>query len=282
VVEEGDFTAQSDIMPWSSWWYPRFQKILFEDKGRNKLSTLSKYDKVAKKYGQRNPSARRYEEEKLYNERAVDWSGLCDAWALASIMEKEPTRDIRKKGVVFKVGDLKALLIKTYANTDLKGHFGQRNNGAWDDHYEDIYPDQFHRFFQVEMFDKKRPFIMDYDATIQVWNVPVYKVKTKITRDSRRNNVVNVKTFVWYASPFVEDVNFVGIRPITKIYKYNLFGRWTRGGFRVNGGEWVEESRRDHPDFLIPKPEEVERGSYNDELEIDIVDKILEGSRNAN
>ena len=279
VVQEGDFTAQSEIMPWSSWWYPRFEKTLFEDNGRNNLSPLSKYDRFARKSGQRRANARSYEEENIYKDRAVDWSGLCDAWALASIMEEEPKKSVRKKGILFNVRDLKSLLIKSYEKTDLKGHFGQRNDGAWDHHYEDVYPDQFHKFFQVELFKRKMPFIMDYDAGVQVWNVPVYKVKTKIKRDPRRNNIVNVKTFVWYASPFIEDHNFVGIRSIMKFYDYNLFGRWTRRGFEVNGGQWMESARRDHPDFLIARPDSVKRGSFNKELQVDIIDKILKGRR---
>ncbi|RLA64429.1 MAG: hypothetical protein DRQ88_03720 [Epsilonproteobacteria bacterium] len=278
IVTEGDFTAESDNKPWSSWWYPRYEKTLFEDKGRNDLSTLSKYDRFARKSGQRRSNARNYEEQNLYTERAVDWAGLCDAWALASIMAEEPVRSVRKKGITFTVKDLKALVIKTYSKTNLKGHFGQRNNGAWDDHYEDIYPDQFHKFFQVELFEKRKPFIIDYDAGMQVWNVPVFKVKTKITADPQRDNMVNVKTFIWYASPFVKDLNFVGIRPITKIYKYKLFGRWTRQGFEVSGGQWMKESRRDHPDFVMAKPDRIKRGSFNKELQADIVDKILKGS----
>jgi len=279
IVTEGDFTAESDTKPWSSWWFPRFEKTLFEDQGRNKLSTLSKYDRFARKSGQRRADARNYEENNLYQENSALWVGLCDAWALASIMEEEPVRSVRKKGIHFNVKDLKGLLIKTYGKTDFKGHFGQRNDARWDHHYEDIFPDQFHKFFQVEMFKKKKPFLMDYDAGVEVWNVPVFKVKTKISADPQRNNVVVVKTFVWYASPFVREVAFVGIKPITKIYDYELHGRWTRRGFEVYGGQWIKQSRRDHPDFVMAKPSEVERGSFNKELDIDIVDKILKGSR---
>ena len=279
IVEEGDFTAEADFKPWSSWWFPKFEKTMFEDKGRNNLSPLSKYDRFARKSGQRRADARNFEEKNLYQDRAPLWVGLCDAWALASIMEVEPKRPVRKKGIYFEVKDLKALLIKTYAKTDFKGHFGQRNNGQWDDHYEDIYPDQFHKFFQAQLFRKGKPFLMDYEAGVEVWNVPVFKVKTKITADPNRNNVVNVKTFVWYASPFVQEMAFVGIKPVIKIYDYQLFGRWTRRGFEVNGGQWMKQSRRDHPDFVMVKPSEVERGSFNKELQIDMVDKILKGSR---
>ena len=76
-----------------------------------------------------------------------------------------------------------------------------------------------------------------------------------------------------------KEVDFVGIKAITKIYDYKLFGRWTRRGFEVNGGQWIEQSRRDHPDFVMAKPSEVERGSFNKEIDVDIVDKILKGSR---
>jgi hypothetical protein len=279
IVREGDFKAESEKKPWAGWWYPKYEKTLFEDKGRNNLSTLSKYDRYARKSGQRRASSRNYEEQNLYQEDAIDWVGHCDAWALASIMEDEPTRSVRKKGITFTVKDLKALLIKSYAKTDLKGHFGQRNNGRWDDHFEDIYPDQFHKFFQVEMFKRGKMFLMDYDATIEVWNVPVYKVKTKIKKDPVRKNVVIVKTYLWYPSPRVKDLNFVGLEPITKIFHYELFGQWTRRGFEVYGGQWIKSSRLDHPDFVMAVPDKIKRGSWNKELDIDIIDKILKGSR---
>ena len=122
---------------------------------------------------------------------------------MASVMEKEPVREVVLKGVQFRIQDLKALLIKSYELSNIKEYFGQRNDAHWDSVHEDIYPEQFHRFVQVELFQKKLPFLMDIDAGYQIWNVPVYKLQTKIVKDAKDPEIVHVSTWAHFASPFV-------------------------------------------------------------------------------
>jgi hypothetical protein len=279
-VELGDFNVDADQKPWSSWWYPRFDKLLFFDKDRLHPSTLTKYDKFASEEFNENKKARNFEEKNLYNERAVSWEGMCGAWAIAALMEKEPVRPVTKDRIKFNIVDLKGLLLKTYEDTPLTEMYGQRNNATWDSVYEDIYPEQLHRFLQVEIFGKKNAFIMDYDAGYQVWNVPVYKAKMKITKDDQNSNVVHVKLYLSYPSQFIDDYNFVGTKEILKSYTYDLYGNWNRNKkFVVEYGLWTNESRWDHPDYVIAKPTQVVRKSQNTEIDPIIVDKILEGSR---
>lgn len=278
-VTLGDFNVEAKQKPWSSWWYPSFDKLLFEDNDGT-LSPLSKYDTFAKKSFRKKTFARDFEEKNLYDPRSVEWAGLCDAWSMAAIIEKEPKKSVTKNGIVFNVVDLKGLLLKTYEGSALTEVYGQRNNAQWDSVYEDLYPEQFHRFLQVELYEKKNAFIMDFDASIQVWNVPVFEAKMKITKDEQNSNVVHVKTFVSFPSQFIDDYNFTGTQKVMKSYTYDLYGSWNREGkFLVDYGLWTESSRWDHPDYVIAVPKELARSSRNTEIDPKIVDAILEGSR---
>ena len=193
-------------------------------------------------------------------------------------MEPEPRMPMRAHGIDFRVSDLKALLLKTYEGVaDLK-IFGQRYDGKWDSVYEDIYPDQFHRFMQAELFEKGQPFVMDHDAGIEVWNVPVWKAQTLITADPQDKHTVHVHTWVFTASPHVQDYNFVGTDQVIHEYFYDLHGtRQATGGFLVSGGEWTDRSRWDHPDYVTPRPNTINRKSWNTRMDIKMVDMILQG-----
>ncbi len=270
-VRPGKYEYTSDHEVWSSHWYPYHETILWE----GKESTLYKYDAYAARRGVKT-DATNYERKNVYNPRASDWEGLCNAWAMAAITFKEPKKGIKLYGVPFEVKDLKALLLKSLELELGDKFYGQRNNAEWDSIYADVYPDQFHRFLQVEGFEKKNPFIMDFDAGYQVWNVPVYKVKSFIKEDESNDEVLKVKTYVYYASPFNPDPNFVGLETETKVYSYDLHGKWEGDQFRVNYGLWTGSSRWDHPDYLIPKPNrELRRESRNKEINPKIVDEIL-------
>lgn len=281
VVAEGFFEAQSTITPWSSYWYPKSEKTLFDETASPGTSTLGRYDKYVTKRGSGSlGSAREYEEKVLYSGSNANWEGLCDALAMAAIMEKEPVREVTLKGVTFRIQDLKALLIKTYEGSYYKDIYGQRNNAVWDSVYEDVYPEQFHRFIQAEIFEKKRPFIMDMDAGYQIWNVPVYKIQTKIVKDATDPEIVHVKTWAHFASPFVNDLNYVGTMDTTKSYSYDLHGKiLENGGFLVDYGVWTENSRWDHPDYLVARPETSDRKVKNIKLDISIIDEIVKTSQ---
>ncbi|MFI5390710.1 MAG: hypothetical protein ACHQYQ_05055 [Bacteriovoracales bacterium] len=280
-VKEGFFKSETLIKPWSSWWYPRFEKTLFDDSTPNGPSTLTRYDEYVKKLTGESPQSRNYEEENLFSNQAASWEGLCYAWSIASLMEKEPVKAISLQGVKFRIQDLKALQIKIYEGSFLPTSFGQRNNAAWNSVYEDIYPEQFHRFLQVEIFDKKLPFNMDLDAGYQIWNVPVFKVETKISKNPNDPKNVHVKTWVYAASPFVLNLNFVGTSVILKVYTYDLYGKWDEGGeFLADYGIWTDNSRWDHPDYLMPRPNSAIKKIRNTKLNIHIIDEILNSTKN--
>ncbi len=272
TVKEGITKGESDIVPWSSWWFPIKEQFMFEPQN-NDLSPLGKYDVYVKERYDEYSEARYFEQKFLYDPAQVSWAGLCHAWAIASIVAPEPDTPRTMSGVRFDVDDQKAILLKTFENPIDVQYFGDRFDGQFDDEYEDIYPEQFHKMVQKHLFDMKKPFVMDYDASYPVWTVPVYKVRFDIKREAEDS--VRVGAWITMASPHVDSPSYVGTRSVMKAYKYRLLGKWVGDEFHVNGGEWLEDSIIDHPDYLMAYPENVKRLSLNDEINIEYVDEIL-------
>ncbi len=276
-VEEGYFSAEASIKPWSSWWFPIWDDYLFKGRAQSQIPPLRKYDLFNYWFLRTRTNATGVERDELYQVRASSWEGLCDAWALASIMEPEPTQNVKYGPLVFTVADQKALLLKTYEDVPELEHVGERYDGRWNDDYADVYPHVLHRFLLRELFDKHLPFIMDHDASYEVWNVPVFKAFVEVKRDESSSEVIHVTTWLISASPHVDRYDYVGTKEESRQYTYDLGGHWEGSSFVVISGSWTGRSRWDHPDYLIPKPEKVTRKSRNREINVRTVDLILHG-----
>lgn len=272
-IQAGERSAEAERKPWSSWWYPHWQDTLFQGKN-GESSTLEKYDAFAARVNRRTRAAE-YERTKLYDPRAVSWSGLCDAWAIASIMEPEPKTNVTHNELVFRVGDLKALLLKTYEKVPPLTSIGHRFNGEWNDVYGDVSPDQLHRIIETELIGKRRAFIIDEDAGPEVWNEPAWKVMTRVIRVDGQPSLARVQTWLFLASPHVEDRDYVGTLEDSREYTYDLEGVWEGERFQVKSGKWTDRSQWDHPDYAIILPERMQRGSFNTEIDPALVDLIL-------
>jgi len=274
-VKSGERTGEAARKPWSSWWYPLWQDTLF--KGQNgEMSTLEKYDAWNTAFGGVATTAADYERTELYDPRAASWSGLCDAWALASILQGEPTTPVLRGNITFTVGDQKALLLKTYEKVAKLGLIGTRFNGEWNDVYADVYPQDLHRVIEEELLGKRRAFIIDEDAGPEVWNEPAWKVITRVVRDAKDEHLAHVRTWLFLASPHVDDRNYVGTVDDTREYTYDLKGSWEGDRFEVTGGAWTDRSQWDHPDYAILVPDNLERGSLNPQIKPELVDRIVE------
>ncbi|MBF0297372.1 MAG: hypothetical protein HQK51_01545 [Oligoflexia bacterium] len=280
-VKEGIFVTTSNINPWSSYWFPTKDPILF--KGEN--SPLNKYDRFVEFVTGKNPESAKYHEDMLFDPEATSWSGLCTTWSLASIMEPEPKESVRFKinhGNIleFSSGDLKALLIQTYTKVEQKKEdmFGQRFDGIYDSVYADIFPLQFHRVLQAELFDKRLPIIIDIDAGIEVWNNPIWYAKVSIVADPVLSTLVHVTTDVYYVSDKVA-YNFRGSKSEWRRYTYDLKGtRMADGQLLVDEGMWTGHSLSDHPDTVRIKPSQnITRSSFNVKIDPKMVDLILKG-----
>lgn len=290
--------AVASIQPWSSWWFPKRDGYLFQDESGEATSPLSKYDVIRQRRFGNVGSAAEFE-RRSFNPRAVAWEGLCNAWALASILHREPRRPLvvpddpdrwSRTDIPFSVGDLKALLLKTYEGVDdsqIRVH-GQKFLGdanAWI--HPDLFPDQFHRFVEVQLFERAMPFIIDHDPGVEIWNVPVYKANYTVDGIPGQPNSVMVRMWIFSAEPTREnEKDFVGTKEIVREYNYVLEGaRNPAGDLVVSSGYWIKgpsgvDSRRNHPDYIIhiPDPGAVIRHSLNPEIDVNFLDEILQHS----
>jgi len=292
----------SSAVPWSSWWYPKNSDFLFKESepasfierfwtaiqpAKAPVSTLAKYDML---HGTKAAEFAR----KKFDPKANSWEGLCDAWSLAAVLSPEPkhpvTVSVGGVNVEFSVADLKALLLMTYEAVDDSEvkYYGQKftgNSEGWV--YIDVFPEQFHRLLEVELFGNKRPFILDHDPGVEVWTNPVFKANYAISAMPNQPNAVFVRTWVYAAEVSLEtDKNFVGTREVVREYDYVLTGDITPDNtLVVNSGYWVAgpdgvDSRKDHPDYLIRIVDgsKVERKSWNPEINVKAVDELVERS----
>lgn len=274
-IRAGEYEGESRTKPWSSWWFPLRDRYLFEG-SEKRLSPLEKYDLFVSLSRGKEMKSAAFERDNIYDPRAIGWEGLCDAWAAASLMEKEPRRPVMLNGVEFGVGDLKALVVKSYENLEGLRQFGQRFNGDRVGLFDDIHAEQFHRLVQYQLFERAQPFIMDKDPGPSVWNIPVWRGTSEIVADPSDPGVMHVTTWLVGASPFVESYDFVGTLSVGFEYTYDLKGKLQPDGlFHVESGEWTGESLDFHPDFLTILPEEKVRHSRNPQIDSAIVDEIL-------
>jgi len=280
-------SAKSKILPWSGHWYPHNKSEILQGEDFNYFwkpvniqgSPLWKYDQYVLKTRGFNPKSWKKEKDflKLY-EKSVHWSGLCDAWAFASIFSKEPKRSIQKNGITFTVRDQKALLLKIFEQRNYPNHLnvGQKNDGSYKANYLDLYPEQILKIVQRQLFERKLPFIFDHDAGIEVWNEPVFAAKL-IVKETKIPNRLKMILQLTSASSQVliknlpeQRINFVGTKKNNRSYHAYLVGKKEGDFFRVEHGEWDEEtegqnSAREHPDYVIIPPfvEEEESFTYN-------------------
>jgi len=288
---------EADIRPWSAWWYPSFEDDLFRSRN-NVLSPLEKYDIFRQKYYARTNG-------QVLSDNAVEiaqrkfqpspnrWEGLCNAWALASISTPEPFQPgklfINNNFVEFSVSDLKALtilLFEAVPDEELK-YYGQKFTGDQDGWiYPDLFPDQLHRLVEEYIFNRKQPFIIDYDPGVEIWNVPVYKAAYKLDAIPQNENAVLVRLWLFSADPFPKtEGGKVGTNTVIREYHYVLFGKREGTQLTVESGIWIKgpnnvDSRKDHPDYAIAIPENsiLTQKSFNPAIEAVIVNYILERS----
>ncbi len=271
-VQVGKFVYESpkESRPWSGWWFPMKDGSLY----LNNNSPLRKYDILANAL---TGSPSKVGDKFKTKSEATDllpWEGLCDAWSLASVYEVEPTENLMVNNICLTPGDQKALL--TIAYKDSAGHlknnyFGQLNSKGPQSIYNDIYPDQLHRFIQVELSRRKSPFLMDFDAGESIWTVPVYKAELSISVSADNKDQLNVELFL--TSPEFQlnpeqkklnDIGRLGYLFTKRKYTYSLFGSWQGNEFVVNKGVWTGSSAVNHPDYVISLPAQMGAHEEND------------------
>ena len=244
TVEEGEYQAGVDRLPWSGYWYPIARL--------DARSALQKYDYLSGHH------AFSFEEERIRTESRplLPWEGRCDAWAIASILRAEPLapKEVRvgSRKAVFSVAEQKALKVFSHELMDPQDRsvFGLRNDGQGGEAFEDLSPAEFHRIIQVMLGEKRQAFIMDRDPMPPVWNTPVIGARWTITRSPEDSDWLRVHAWVYTVFPYDSDLE--STERITQVleYHYDLRVYPTDLGKVVIDSRWRGRSIQNHPDFV--------------------------------
>lgn len=209
----------------------------------------------------------------------VKWYGICDGWAPAAILEPEPQRAVVYNGVRFEIPDLKALVSLTYTEGVSLRHVSLRCDYS-DTKYDlgdtkacvDTNPGTFHVAVTNLVGLRQQALIMDRTYDVEVWNHPI--IEYQVTRDNRisaetANDLLGVGGSDYYLNDDAAELRRVRmlVRWVsasmseadgtladqidwyakTAVYDYIL--ELDDDG-RIIGGEWLYDSRTNHPDFL--------------------------------
>ncbi|KAG7389186.1 hypothetical protein PHYPSEUDO_010989 [Phytophthora pseudosyringae] len=212
------------------------------------------------------------------------WYGICHAWAPAALLEEEPKCNVEFNSVTFHVMDIKALLTEVYDGASIDTVFtGSRFNGQDDPATVDQYGryteptrrDMGAGFFHIAMTNimgkHQTSFVIDVAADSEVWNQPVwsYDVQTMEIVDTAETcnkyfgtasypfntemaHLAYVKTTVsWAVEAYIDgalvSTGKMGHYAVSNDYEYLLE---LDAAKNIIGGEWVGDSKEDHPDFL--------------------------------
>ena len=223
--------------PWSGYWWP------------NKKGGLSKpLTKYSRYVG--NTQALNWRRKEHPAATAGGWEGNCHAWSAAAVMEMEPNRLRRVRGIqgetlLLTIGDQKGLLAAAHTK-DITNSYGTRSetNDPTKPEYIDLTPDQLWRYLKWYIKQQGLPLVMDLEPGKQVWNYPVYAYRIRYNRTG--GNDYRGLITIWYAEDNVPP-DYVGTKIGTRTYHCTFK---MRGGSVVMGsGHWIGPSIRNHPDF---------------------------------
>jgi len=248
----GTEQSTADKIPWAGYWWPMSKgETALGYYPHNAPGPLEKYDQyIEAKYGG-DSQAKEWELVNHYIPGCPSWFGHCHAWAAAAILEGEPRSSITKEGIIFYVGDLKALLTECHysdpADFFLGTRFNPTNNPSHA--YEDVYANDFTIAIRQWIKDRGEPLVMDYDPGSEVWNHPFYKYEMTFTPAD--GNKVDVACTVWHVTDGVHadhlsDVSSASV--FTYTYRYWITIDQSGEIVTMPGTSGWTSSR--HPDFL--------------------------------
>ncbi|GEM_PF-614009 len=238
-------TVEITTRPWNGYWWPLNNNGLCTGQDYNKYpSPMEKYDMALnQKY-----HATTWEINNHYFPDAPYWWGHCNGWAVASILEQEPTHKSTFNSIVFYVGDLKGLLSECHqgasGTTYGTRYMGDDNQQAFDD----INPLDLQNVLKMYLKDNNTPILIDADPTKEIWTYPVYKYELSYTDEGNtRHCTLTVYCATdSYDNGILNPDDFGDTHSFTKTYTYDL--TLDSNGDPVSG-EWTGNSVNDHPDF---------------------------------
>jgi hypothetical protein len=246
------YSTQEGGTPWAAYWYPKRGKELFE--GAN--APLARLDAWLAKQGLTSQSVG-WEAER-YDSSVAGWEGLCDAWAMASILTSEPKRGVAFDGVTFTTTDLKAIAIKYYEGYKPR-IFGRRYQGlaATDGLIQDLRPEAFHRLVEEFLGHQKKPLIIDEEPGPEIWSKPLFRMAFSIHRDPHIKQALIVKAFPWMIRQRPEpsgSATSLATDLAAPAYEYRLYHDvkpTADGRLKIIAGEWLGASVNFHPDMVF-------------------------------
>ena len=266
--QPGATVLKAKTNPWSGYWYPVYDKVLYE--GEN--SPLAKYDRLVRSLGRKSNVAE--QEAKRYQGYHADaWEGYCDGWSVASVLNPEPTKSKLVNGIRFSITDQKALLTFSHVQWDSK-QYGLSYMGNWetDGTYQDIRPEAFHKIITHTLGEEGRSVVVDSAAGPEVWNKPLYRYRWIVKPDPKLDYAYLVHAFVGLINQRNQETD----QPtkakdvITPDYTFRLYlDKSVRKGdaYKVVAGQWTERSWIDHPDNVTYPLKTSKKMSHNKDFD---------------
>ena len=263
-------TVEITPRPWNGYWWPMTNGGLCTGNDYNKHpSPMEKYD-IAFNQGF---LATVWECENHYDPSGESWWGHCNGWAVASILEEEPTHKCTFNSIVFYVGDQKGLLAVCHQGADAGSSiYGTRYNGDnGQAAFDDINPLDLQNVLKMYLKDNHLPILLDTDPSAEIWTYPVYKYELSYTEE---NGVRHCTLKIYCATDGYEDAvidpdDTGDTHVFTKTYTYDLT---LDGNGNPVSGQWTGDSVNDHPDFAWYPETDVSGNPY---ISLDNVHEIM-------
>jgi Transglutaminase elicitor len=230
------------------------------DYSMDDLSFLSPSEKFDLLHGSYNYPLKNEMSLKI-NPLALNWEGLGNGWASATLLHPEPRPIILEnpQGVQIPFGssDIKAILSYYFAfgkNLPQTKHLGFRcfvreiNSSTEPACFDDLNPKDFHITLANEIGLRKKSIIVDVDQFEAVWNHPVesYRIEIDESSDSRLKKIKLYLTYVANSEKNSwEQILGTNLqKKVTRIYQYEL--KLDTDG-EIISGKWMS---KDRPDFI--------------------------------
>jgi subtilisin-like proprotein convertase family protein len=236
------------------------------------------------------------------------WWGLCHAWVPAAMLEEEPQHAVEYDGVKFEVSDIKALLIEKYNRSHaymIGGRCNEREvdrddqGRISDEECRDTNAGSYHVVMANFLGLMKRSVAEDRTYNYEVWNQPIIEWKVNEMKELTEQEALtelgmgpdvtsypyNDLAKKWFrvkaTSHYITESHASteaytdSISTYTRQDHYDYILEVDEDG-KINGGEWLGNSRTSHPDFLwLPTG----AGGGNPDISLDKVRMLLEKSR---
>jgi len=303
-----DFLWKFDELP-AKGTVPKFRipysGCIYTDRGGGTISAMRKYD-LAYHRGrspaasweqwdtgpQRNRNSRQRFGLFAFGARRVPhWYGHCNGWTAAAIRHAEPTKSVRRNGVVFSPADIKGLLAEIYIYNETLNLAGASYT---------INPGTFHAVLGNWLGRGAHPIGMEADPGEEKWNYPIYAYAYSSAK--RPNNQVEVRINLAYAKDSGGEYNESPRNHRIKYFHYTLSlnqeGEITGGYFHRDSAFidllWIpvdpkqgghKDNRRGNPYVNVKEVLAIWRASVDEDVRkkwpvVDLAseDQILDGS----